>query len=99
MKLFLLDTLLREAPENGISKDSKKIYLLDAAEFSKTAEGMPHKKKVLQDLSVVHYCKAKLYGSCILGILVWHEFSQYAGAEFRIWLSDCVYTQPCDRNH
>ena len=69
MKLFLLDTLLREAPENDISKGSKKIYLLDAAEFSKTAEGMPHKKKVLQDLSVVHYCKAELYGSCILGII------------------------------
>ena len=69
MQLFLLDTLLREAPENSISKDSKRIYLLDAAEFSKTAEGMPHKKKVLQDLSVVHYCKAELYGSCILGII------------------------------
>lgn len=69
MKLFLLDTLLREAPENGISKDSKRIYLLDAAEFSKTAEGMPHKKEGFADLSVVHYCKAELYGSCILGII------------------------------
>ena len=69
MKLFCLDTLLREVAESDVPENSKLIYLLDAAAFSKIAEGVPHKKKVLQDLSVVQYCKAELYGSCILGMI------------------------------
>ena len=69
MKLFCLDTLLREVAESDVPENSKIVYLLDAAAFSKIAEGVPHKKKVLQDLSVVQYCKAELYGSCILGMI------------------------------
>ena len=53
MKLFCLDTLLREVAESDVPENSKIVYLLDAAAFSKIAEGVPHKKKVLQDLSVV----------------------------------------------
>ena len=69
MKRFCLDTLLREIPEDALPENGKTVYLLDAAAFSKIAEGVPHKKKVLQDLSVVQYCKAELYGSCILGMI------------------------------
>lgn len=66
MKQFLLDTQFKELTGQA---DGKKILLLDAGEFAKTAEGVPHKKKVLKDLSVVRYCKAEVYGACILGII------------------------------
>ena len=70
MKRFLLDTFLKEQEiPDSADASAKKIYLLDTGEFAKSAEGVPHKKKVLQDMNIVRYCKAELYGSCILGII------------------------------
>lgn len=70
MIIYSLDTTFRKwDEETGPCNASKQVILLSPGEFESTVHNVPHKKALLLDMKQIAYCKAELYGSCILGTL------------------------------
>ena len=69
MKEFLLNTMLRKLEKNDAKEGQKLVSLMTEEEFKTKASGIPHKKTLLHNMTQMEYCKAELFGSCILGTL------------------------------
>ncbi len=59
--------LLTEGSQVG--ELQKSIYLLSIEEFQEKRLNIPHKNNILRYISDMEYCKAELFGSCILGTI------------------------------
>lgn len=70
MAIYLLDTMFRKLDEGTeLHKGEKHVFLLTPEEFEQQVFGIPHKKAMIGYIQQIAYCKAELYGSCILGTL------------------------------
>ena len=70
MIVYSLDTMFRKWDEEmGPCNAAKQVILLSSEEFETAVHNVPHKKALLLALRQIVYCKAELYGSCILGTL------------------------------
>lgn len=69
MKEFLLNTMLRKLEKSDAKEGQKLVSLMTEEEFKTEAAGIPHKKTLLHNMTQMEYCKAELFGSCVLGTL------------------------------
>ena len=70
MKQYLLQKSLVPFDKALPDKDAnKQIFLLSLDEFRAYPENLSHKKAALYSLEHDKYCKAELFGSCILGAI------------------------------
>ena len=68
MKRYQLDTTLQEC--TGTEPSGRKfVTLLTREEFAAETPHLPHRKTLLHYMTHMQYCRAELFGGCILGTL------------------------------
>lgn len=53
--------------QEEFEKDDLKIEVMNREQFEQMKEALPHKKTLLHQLERIHYCKAEMFGNCVLG--------------------------------
>ena len=77
---------MREEEEYG--RNDVRIELMTIQEFEADKEQISHKKLLLRQLEQIQYCKAEIFGSCIIGTFAVPECKESAGrrrASASIW--------------
>lgn len=69
MKQYVLDTKLKKTDGNAENNSLKYIFLLTEEEFKEESENLPHKRAMNHLLNNSEFCRAELFGNCILGII------------------------------
>lgn len=63
----LSDTITEIGDKKELSKDELEILILTKEEFKDRSAGMPHHHLLVRYMENPSYCKAEMFGSCVLG--------------------------------
>lgn len=72
MRQYVLDVMLRPVAQSPLKKDEggkMRLILLSGEEFLQIEPSLPHKKSVAHTLEHMDYCRAQMFGACIVGAM------------------------------
>lgn len=97
------DTITEIGDKKELPKDEEEILILTREEFKERTAGMPHHHLLIRYMENPAYCKAEMFGSCILGTFavprrdfLWEKktvFGYYMAKQELIFVDDGDYVQ------